>query len=158
MNEKNPLEIEHLIPHRGPMRLIDRVLRADGNRLETLSVVEKTWPLCSIRGVDVIVAIEVIAQAAAALHGYRKGWQDEPKVGLLVGVKDARFYRRHLPMKAKLTGRVAVLSLKRSFCVFEGELMLGEELICRAVVQAVEPENQFFQKLIKNNSGSIQDS
>ena len=155
VNEKSPLDIDHLIPHRAPLRLIDRILQADNDHLEAIAVVKKTWPLCSSEGTDVILAIEVIAQAAAALHGYRKGWQDEPRVGFLVGIRDARFYVQYLPLKAELTVNVKIVSLLGNYCVFKGEVRLADELICKAQVQAIEPDDEMFGKLVQGRQEKV---
>jgi predicted hotdog family 3-hydroxylacyl-ACP dehydratase len=150
VNEKSLFDIDHLIPHRAPLRLIDRILQADEDHIEALSVVKESWPLCHSQGADVILAIEVIAQGAAALHGYRKGWQDEPRVGFLVGVKEARFYAQYLPLKAELTVNIEIVSLIGNYGVFKGEVRLGDGLICEALVQAMEPDDELFGKLVKD--------
>ena len=155
VNEKNLFDLDHLIPHRAPLRLIDRILQADEHQLEALSVVKDTWPLCRSGGANVIITLEVIAQASAALHGYRKGWQAEPRVGFLVGIKEARFYRQHLPLKAELITKVNVVSFISNFCVFKGALRLGDELICEAIVQAVEPDEELFEKLVTNRQEKV---
>ena len=106
-------------------------------------------------GTDVILAIEVIAQAAAALHGYRKGLLDEPRVGFLVGIREARFYVQYLPLKAELTVNVKIVSQIGNYCVFKGEVKLADELICKAQVQAMEPDDELFGKLVQGRQEKV---
>ncbi|MGZ5131120.1 MAG: hydroxymyristoyl-ACP dehydratase [Caldimonas sp.] len=62
--------IEALVPHRGPMCLLDRLLAWDGSRIECAAVNHRdpAHPLRTRSGLLASAAIEYAAQAAA-LHG-----------------------------------------------------------------------------------------
>ena len=67
--ERIDMDIESLIPHRDRMRLIDGVIAVDEERAVTIAHADETWPLYRDGSVDVLVAIELVAQSAALLEG-----------------------------------------------------------------------------------------
>ena len=132
--------VERLIPHRGGLKLIDRILSADEKTLVATTRVTDAWPLLTEGRISPVMALEVIAQAVAAWDGFQKGAKPEPSIGLLVGVKDAVFFTEGLEVGTDLTVAVTSISVIQSYGVFEGNLFAGSELICRAVVQVFTPE------------------
>ena len=148
MNENSLPAMENLVPHRDPMRLVDLVLEAGENHLRASSSVKETWPLCTIRGADAILAIELIAQSVAAHHHWKKGRKTEPQVGLLVGVKEARFYSQLLPLGAELTVDVKTVAVIGNYGIFNGEVRLGNAVLCEAIVQVMEPREEMLGELI----------
>jgi predicted hotdog family 3-hydroxylacyl-ACP dehydratase len=90
---KFPVEAEQLIPHRSPMRLIDRLLSYDGLQ----GVVESTIlpdSICLQDDGSIVqpAIVEMIAQSFAAVKGYAN-YLEEKTVGrgFLVGVKQFNF-------------------------------------------------------------------
>jgi predicted hotdog family 3-hydroxylacyl-ACP dehydratase len=88
-----PIEAEQLIPHRSPMRLIDRLLSFDGLQ----GVVESTFRSDSLcfqddGSVEQAAMVELLAQSFAAVKGYA-AIQEKTTVrrGYLVGVKRFTF-------------------------------------------------------------------
>lgn len=139
--ERDPFpSVERLIPHRGGLKLIDRVFSADDKTLVATTRVTDAWPLLTEGRISPVMALEVIAQAVAAWDGFQKGAQFEPSIGFLVGVKDANFFTAGLEVGAELTVSVTSLSVIQSYGIFEGHLFAGSELICRAVIQVFTPE------------------
>ena len=90
-------DLDHLIPHRPPVRMISRLLRADEDGIEASAMVD---PCCYGLGDDgrltASTLIELIAQAAAAGQTDASG-QARPVEGMLVGVSAFGITRRPAP-------------------------------------------------------------
>ena len=155
MNKKDLQSIEALIPHRTPMRLIDRVLNLDENHIQTISIVQETWPLCDSRGADVILVVEIIAQSIAALYHSRKRRQGEPQIDFFVGIKEARFHAQRLPLHAELMVNVKMVSAIGNYGIFNGEVMLGTKVMCEALVQVLEPGEELWKTIIGEQARGV---
>ena len=82
------------LPHRGRMRLIDRVERCDDVAIACKAVVRPDGLFTGRNGMPAWIGIELMAQAAAAWSGARaRAAGGAPRVGLLVG---ARRYDAHV--------------------------------------------------------------
>jgi predicted hotdog family 3-hydroxylacyl-ACP dehydratase len=137
------MDIEALIPHRDRMRLIDDVVAVDDERAVASSAVTPAWPLYRDGSVDVLVTIELVAQTAALLEGWKrqqarrggaKGW--------LVGIKKADFYWPRIPLPATLTTEVRRDYAVESYAVFEGTVRLGAKVVAVVSIQAFRPEEE----------------
>lgn len=81
-------DIRSLVPHAGPMVLLDRVLAADADSLCAEVTIRPDSLFCSNGGVGAWVGIEYMAQAIAAHAGYAAHLRGEPvKVGFLLGAR-----------------------------------------------------------------------
>ena len=91
--------IEALIPHRGPMCLLDRMTSWDGTRIECVAVNHRDagHPLRSASGLLASAAIEYAAQAMA-LHGALSAAAagDRAAPGFLASARDVRLACRRL--------------------------------------------------------------
>ena len=86
------------VPHRGRMRLIDRVDRCDAEAIACTAVVREDGLFTEASGLPAWIGIELMAQAAAAWAGARaRAGGAAPRVGFLVG---ARRYDAHVPFFA----------------------------------------------------------
>lgn len=77
-----------LVPHAGPMLLLDRLISVDQERLQAEVTVRPERLFCGADGVGAWVGIEYMAQAAAAFAGYhakRSGQALGP--GFLLGTR-----------------------------------------------------------------------
>ena len=68
LNTDMNLDIETMIPHRGRMRLIEKVVAVDNQKALTAATTSEDWPLYRDGSVDVLVTIELVAQTAALLE------------------------------------------------------------------------------------------
>ena len=97
MNEFPPIpEIESVLPHRGGMRLLDRVLDYDADNLVAELQVPDDGPFHGRGGVPAHVGIEYMAQAVACWAGCmarRRG--QPPPLGFLLGT---RLYTAAVPV------------------------------------------------------------
>lgn len=84
--------IEELLPHRGTMLLLDRILDFDENGIEAQRVVPTTgWYLGEDGRMPAWIGIELMAQAIAAhvsLCALLRG--EAPRCGVLLGARDYR--------------------------------------------------------------------
>ena len=95
--------VESLIPHRGAMRLLDRVLRVEGDTVE--AEVEVPYDGLFVRDGQVPswVGIEYMAQAVAAWAGTReRGRGGVPRAGLLLGTRRYEAHCDGFPSGARL--------------------------------------------------------
>jgi predicted hotdog family 3-hydroxylacyl-ACP dehydratase len=84
--------IEALLPHRGTMLLLDRIIAADEGGIEAEQVVPATaWYLDTEGTMPAWIGIESMAQAIAAHVSLCALWRGgPPKCGVLLGAKDYR--------------------------------------------------------------------
>ncbi len=131
---------EPLIPHRLRMRLIDWVKRPTQNSLQAETTVTDEWPLYNDGEVSSIICIELAAQAISALSTWRRGEGAGPRVGLLVGIKEAEFSRSSVPVGTRLHIEINELSHVGGYAVFEGKVRSNSDSICKVIIQVLEPE------------------
>lgn len=93
--------IEEVLPHRGAMRLVDRLLECDGSRVAVEVRVPADGPFClngPVAGVPAWIGIEYMAQAIAAWAGWRaRAAGREPPIGFLVGTRRYEAGAGHFP-------------------------------------------------------------
>lgn len=155
MNAQDLPEIETLLPHRTPMRLIDAVLEIDDDHIRTIAVVKETWPLCDRSGAAMILSVEIIAQSVAALYHRRKKRRGEPQIDFLVGIKEARFHGEHLPLHEELRVDVEIISAIGNYGIFQGRVMLGADILCEAIVQVLEPGEELWEAIISGQGKNV---
>jgi predicted hotdog family 3-hydroxylacyl-ACP dehydratase len=135
------MDIEALIPHRDRMRLIGEVLAVDDDKAVTSSAVTENWPLYRDGSVDVLVTIELVAQTAALLEGWKRQQSKRGGTkGWLVGIKTADFLLPRIPLPATLITEVRRDYALEGYAVFEGTVRLGTEVVATISIQAFRPE------------------
>ena len=89
-----PADADLLIPHKKPMRIVDRLLESDGTAAQAEAVFEADSPFVDNSGIiDRLAILELIAQSYASGKGYQD--LDEGKTalkGFLVGVSNAVYH------------------------------------------------------------------
>jgi len=86
------------LPHRGRMRLIDRVDQCDADAISCTAIVRRDGLFTNAEGMPAWIGIELMAQTAAAWAGARaRSGGGAPRVGFLVG---SRRYDAHAPLFA----------------------------------------------------------
>jgi 3-hydroxyacyl-[acyl-carrier-protein] dehydratase len=125
-----PIPAEQLIPHRPPLRLIDRLLAYDGLQ----GVVESTLLPGSIclqddGSIEQAALVELVAQSFAAVKGYADSQKGQPGGrGFLVGVKQFTFQgQAHGNERLLIT--VTMSGKTDEFALAEGRVTRGEELL-----------------------------
>jgi predicted hotdog family 3-hydroxylacyl-ACP dehydratase len=128
-----------LIPHRGRMRLIEWVKRPTPNGLQAETTVREGWPLTREGTVSSLLGIELVAQTISALSTWHRGEGAAPRVGLLVGIKEAEFSHPRIPIGTRLSIQVEKLYQVGDYAVFRGQVSAESEFFCKIVIQAMEP-------------------
>jgi len=132
------LTLEDLLPHRGDMLLLEKVLEVDTEHAVTLSRVHTSWPMVDEQGVDPLILVELAAQTAGVCNGLdriqSKGLDSE-KMGWLVGIKKTEFFTQSLAfgceIKTSAENTYNFENLREVSC----ELHLENKLICRCTLQ-----------------------
>ncbi len=132
------LTLEDLLPHRGHMMLLEKVLEVDSKHALTCSRVGKSWPMAEQQGVHPLILIELAAQTAGVCNGLdriqTKGL-DSDQMGWLVGIKKTEFFINFLPFGSEI-----ITSAENSYN-FENlrevscEQHLDNKLICISTLQ-----------------------
>ena len=131
-----PIEAEQLVPHRLPMRLVDRLLEIEGKNGVVEAQIAADGPLIDSRGrLEDIALTELLAQSYAAVKGYLDQVNELPvRQGFLVGIKKLAKLR---PVHARERLRILIRTLGEleDFAVAEGEIWCGQELVARGEIK-----------------------
>jgi predicted hotdog family 3-hydroxylacyl-ACP dehydratase len=121
-------EIDELIPHRPPMRLIDAVAGFDR---ETQSVVctatLRPSPVLTGGDARAVIALELMAQSAAACTGLLDGGDGEPARGFLVAVPALELTVERLALGDELEIHARRVSVSGASASFECAVSRGGE-------------------------------
>jgi len=83
----SPIPMERLLPHRRPMILLDTLVEVEADGCVCETVIRADFPFLEAQGAPACVGVELMAQATAALGGYRAMQSGEPvQPGFLLGV------------------------------------------------------------------------
>ncbi len=148
MEKSQVIPAELLVPHRRGMRLIDWVKKPAQSGLQAETTVTESWPLNADGKVRSIICIELVAQAIAALSTWRRGEGAKPRVGFLVGVKEAEFFSPSVPVMTKLTVQIDELYHIGEYAVFEGKVSSESASFCKAIIQVMEPKEETLSDLV----------
>lgn len=90
--------IDRLIPHRPPMRLIDRVVEIEGDRITALASVPADGPFVAAEGgAPGYIVVEMMAQTVGAWDGWQRRQRGGgPEIGFLLGTRRLRCDRATL--------------------------------------------------------------
>jgi predicted hotdog family 3-hydroxylacyl-ACP dehydratase len=122
-------DIETLIPHRRPMRLIDRVLDADPAAMTCAGVVRQNDPFLRDGRLDASGLLEWMAQTMAALVTWR-----DPRpgtMGYLVGSRQVELPDVPVHAGDELIVRVREDGTLGDYASFHGEVTRDGVLVCR---------------------------
>jgi predicted hotdog family 3-hydroxylacyl-ACP dehydratase len=135
------IDIEALIPHRDQMRLLEGVIAVDDEKAVTVATVTEAWPLYREGSVDILVTIELVAQTAALLEGYKRSKSKRGgATGWLVGIKKADFRVPRLSVPTTLVTEAARSYALEGYAVFTGTVSSGAGVVASMQIQALRPE------------------
>jgi predicted hotdog family 3-hydroxylacyl-ACP dehydratase len=135
---RDPSQIEDLIPHRGRMKLLDRIVELSPERATVLTSPKDDWPLAEAGRIPALVLLEVVAQTAGLVCSLKVGLDgEEPPLGYLVGVRTGTFFRDVVEIGVELTCRAEISFTMEGYAVLEGKVLLGEEVLFSGEVQLV---------------------
>ena len=122
--------ITDLIPHRGRMRLLDRVVSVDGGAMVAEGVVRGDNPFLRDGLLAPAALVEYMAQAMAALVSWRHG-DPEPKMGYLVGARNVEFAPVAIRPGETVRAEVREEAVLGDFAAFDGVVTAGGVVACR---------------------------
>lgn len=132
------LTLEDLLPHRGDMLLLEKVLEVDTTHAVSLSRVATSWPMADEQGVDPLILVELAAQTAGVCNGLdriqSKGLDSE-KMGWLVGIKKTEFFTHLLAFGSEINTRAENTYSFENLREVSCELHIEKKLICRCTLQ-----------------------
>lgn len=133
---------EDVVPHAGPMALLDFVERWDDESLEASIVIQPDMPFVEKRGVPAWVGIEYMAQSIGAFAGIHARRKLEPiKIGFLVGCRHYVCNRDYFPLGAALTVTVKQeIEGNNGLSVFECRIV-GDDLEARGGLSVFQPDD-----------------
>ncbi|MCB2184990.1 MAG: hypothetical protein KQJ78_01135 [Deltaproteobacteria bacterium] len=135
--------VEDMIPHRGRLKLLERVVETSRTCGVSWCRVRPWWPLFREGAVHALLSVELIAQTTGLLTAWGEPKdRDGRSVGLLVGIKEASFSREFFPEGLEIVARVDGPDKLTNYGVFEGRLTAGDEPLARVLLQIfrLEPE------------------
>jgi predicted hotdog family 3-hydroxylacyl-ACP dehydratase len=123
-----PMAAERLIPHRAPMRLVDRLISfADGDGTTEATLPGKSVVAGEDGAIDPVALVELIAQSYAAVKGYDDLVRGKPvSEGFLVGIRKLRVTGKAFADDRLLT-TVKTVGTFEGFAVVEGTVTRGDE-------------------------------
>lgn len=140
-----PTAVGALLPHRGPMLLVDTLLDYDAERVRVGLTVRDAPPFGDARGgVPAYIGLEYMAQAIAVFSGLELQYTGEPpKIGLLIGT---RRYRASVPRfshgAALVVTALRVLGDDEALWVFDCTITdAAGTLLASAGVKAFRPHD-----------------
>lgn len=137
-----------LLPHRGKMLLINKIIEVSRKRAVSSAIVKPHWPMFDGEGVSSLVIIELVAQTAGLSNGLDRiivQGADTDKKGWLVGIKASRLYTDRIELGAEIIIKVNNRFEFDNFREIEGIALndtnpLGE--VTLQVIQADPDESQ----------------
>jgi predicted hotdog family 3-hydroxylacyl-ACP dehydratase len=121
-----PPPVESLIPHRDPALLVRVVAESSPGEIVCIAVVSGEHPLAAAGRAPCLLGIEAAAQAAAALEALARPPAEPagPRMGYLVGVREAVFHLPDLPAGWPLRVKVRAAGSAPPLAVYEATVEL----------------------------------
>ncbi len=132
------INIEDLIPHRGKMVLVNKIIALDKEYAITSSIVGESWPLLTAGGVRSLVLVELAAQCAGVCNGWDKIQTEGTEtggMGWLVAVKRAVFHVDLIPLGREIITRSENSGKYDILLEIQSVLSLDNDIIGEVVLQ-----------------------
>lgn len=136
------MDAERLIPHRLPLRLVDRLVSFSADSATVEATMAGTNLLTDENGpIDPLISLELMAQSYAVAKGYKDRIEgQQPKKGFLVGVRRYRAFEAP-SLEAKLTITVRTVAVFAGFAVVEAVVAEGERQIATGTIKLWIPDD-----------------
>lgn len=145
------LPLSKLIPHSGVMRLIEEPIDFSEEMGKTSLIIrEDSFLYSPNKGVPSYLAIEYIAQTAAAVQGF-SGLKNPgtPKLGFLLGVREYKTNTDYFTLGSFLEVTVTLLIKSGNVARFQGRVYCQGDEIASAILTTIEPDNEILENLKK---------
>jgi predicted hotdog family 3-hydroxylacyl-ACP dehydratase len=136
-------EVESLIPHRLPMRLVESFETPADISIVAFAEVRESWPTVSHGNAQTLMLIELIAQTAAVLQGFRERAENKPATGgLLVGIPALQVTKPRIAVGTQLVCNVSISHGAQNYLAFEGRVNdTSGTLWLTGSIQAYRPDS-----------------
>ncbi len=152
MNEVLP-PLATLMPHAGPMLLLDRLISVDDESLQAEVTIRRERLFCAPDGVGAWVGIEYMAQAAAAFAGYQamssgqagpaEQARPAPRPGFLLGTRSyTSSLDRYTPGSVLRIVARPMGQGGNGLTLFDCSISLGADDIARATISVFQASAQ----------------
>jgi predicted hotdog family 3-hydroxylacyl-ACP dehydratase len=143
MNDAASIKVEEFIPHRLPMRLVESITSVDDANIVTRAQVRDTWPTVRKGRAHTLMLIELIAQTAAVLQGWRERSEGKAGIGgLLVGIPEAKPQATTIPVGTPLVCTVNISHGAQNYLAFTGQVAGADGVLwLTGSIQAYRPDN-----------------
>lgn len=130
--------VASLLVHEPPMRLIDEVVGESPNGLVCRTRITDDFVFLREGEVDVVVCLELVAQAVGCCVGLAEVRKSEaPRGGLVVGCRDARFNVEKLLLGDELYIRVERQWVREPAASFIGEVVRNDEVLAKVEISVI---------------------
>lgn len=139
---RDDVNIDRLIPQQPPMRIVEAVAAIDEQSIESTCRVRTTWPTVEDGKARTLMLVELIAQTAAVLQGWKERHEKETgEGGLLVGAQGVKFAVPTIPVGTNLVCAVRISHGVQSYLAFDGEVRDDQGTVwLTGSIQAFRPE------------------
>ncbi len=130
-------EPAELLPHAPPARLLEALLEVGEGRLEARAVIPSASPFAEGAVAPGLLALELGAQAAAALEAIERAARGEgggPRQGYLVGAREARFDPPLLPVGVPLRVSASLEARALPLCHYRIGVACGRGVVASAMI------------------------
>lgn len=146
--------IDELLPHRGAMLLVDRLLADDAESVRVEATIKPGELFLTDQGMPGWVGIELMAQTVASWAGLRSLEAKRPvQLGFLLGTRKYECSRPFFPVGARLEIEARQeLVAENGLAVFACRLFLEGEVVATAQLNAFQPPNvdEYLRGLLNN--------
>ncbi|MCA3013182.1 MAG: hypothetical protein INH41_12375 [Myxococcaceae bacterium] len=135
--------ISELVPHQGPMVLLDRVLAESRDGLTAEAIVRAGRPFVRDAGWPALVGLELMAQTMAAWSGLRARRAGRaPRLGFLAGTRHFDCLVPFFPPDARLEVEIALeFDASNGLAVFDCVIRTQGVVQATAKVNSYEPDD-----------------
>jgi predicted hotdog family 3-hydroxylacyl-ACP dehydratase len=152
-------ELQTLIPHKGKMMLLDRVIEYDIERsIRAEYTITKDCIFYDpvLDGVPAWVGFEFMAQAISTLTGIRKRAKGEkPKIGFILSIPSMRmeipFFKNGGPVEV----RMEETDCTDMISTYKGEAFLENKKVMEGKLMVMEVSDEKFNELIRSGPEGV---
>ncbi len=142
MTRRYPELIEEWIPHRGRMRMVERVLEIDVGRGLTEATVSDQWPTCRNGQVSAVILVDLAAQSAAAYASWERQGEERPGGrGFIVGLRGAHWSAPRIPVGTVLHTEIIKEVMMDTYATFIAKVTDGDGFTASVEIQTFRQED-----------------
>jgi len=137
-------DIETLIPHRGPMKLIEKIISFQEDGAVTGTTASRHWPLFNGNSISPLVFIELVAQTAGINNGmeFKKVHGENARAsGWLVGIKEATFLLDEILPGDRFIIQANNHFIFESYREIKGIITKGSDIVSKILLQVVQADD-----------------